>query len=292
MKFLALLIALAAFNVARGESAQDFMQKGRAHYAAGEFDLAATNFSAAAEAAPAEKLDAAAAKFNEATANLQLGKADEAARRYAEAVKSPDLRLQQRAYYNRGNALLATAAGLEQAQKFDGAVKSAGEAIQMFENAMALDSRDEDPKVNFELAVRKKTELEEKLKQQQQQQQQNQQENQQDQQKKDQDQQNQDQKSQDQQDQQQKKDQQDQSQEQKPQDEKEKPPQNGQSPEDQEKPKEPQDGQTAPGQPVKPEEMTPEEAALLLDAAKEQEQAAREKVQLIMGRQVPVEKDW
>jgi hypothetical protein len=44
--------------------------------------------------------------------------------------------------------------------------------------------------------------------------------------------------------------------------------------------------------PARPEELTPEDAKLLLDAAKENEQSAREQIRMIMGRPVPVEKDW
>jgi hypothetical protein len=40
------------------------------------------------------------------------------------------------------------------------------------------------------------------------------------------------------------------------------------------------------------EEMTTEEARQLLDALKQQEQSAREQIRVIMGRPVPVEKDW
>ena len=40
------------------------------------------------------------------------------------------------------------------------------------------------------------------------------------------------------------------------------------------------------------EEMTEQEAIMLLDALREEERAARERMRLKVGEPVPVEKDW
>ena len=40
------------------------------------------------------------------------------------------------------------------------------------------------------------------------------------------------------------------------------------------------------------EEMTPEEAKLMLDAVKQQEQANRDRLKLMFGRPVPVDRNW
>ena len=48
----------------------------------------------------------------------------------------------------------------------------------------------------------------------------------------------------------------------------------------------------AQNQPKSSEEMTPQEAKLLLDAMKQDEQASRDKMRLIIAPPVPVEKDW
>ena len=45
-------------------------------------------------------------------------------------------------------------------------------------------------------------------------------------------------------------------------------------------------------QPRKSEEMTPEEARIMLDAMKQEEQASRDRMRLIIGQPTPVEKDW
>jgi hypothetical protein len=42
----------------------------------------------------------------------------------------------------------------------------------------------------------------------------------------------------------------------------------------------------------KPEDMSKEEAMMLLDAMKAEEAAMREKLRLRLGRPVPVDKDW
>ena len=47
--------------------------------------------------------------YNAANALMQLGRAEEASRQYQQALRSPDLALQGRAYYNRGNALYRVA---------------------------------------------------------------------------------------------------------------------------------------------------------------------------------------
>ena len=38
--------------------------------------------------------------------------------------------------------------------------------------------------------------------------------------------------------------------------------------------------------------MTPEEAKLMLDAMKQEEQASRDRMRLVIGQPTPVDKDW
>jgi tetratricopeptide (TPR) repeat protein len=264
------LIAACAILAAMGgwaDTPDQAMKKGRTLYSQERFDEAATNFSAAARTADDRKLDPAFAKFNEATALLKSGKAADAAQLYGLALRSPDLRLQEQSYFNRGNALAAISREQEAQQQLDKAVEAMGEALHMYESAMALDPRDMDPKFNFELALKRKQALEELLQQQQQRQQ------------------DQDDKKKDEKDKEQKKQENEQEEEKKEQEkEKEK--------EGEEQGQRQEEQQSQQAEPRKPEEMTPEEARLLLDAAKQQEQADREQIRWIMGRPVPVEKDW
>ena len=277
------LAALTAVSASAADpSARDAFAAGLRDFAASNFSAAADGFLEAAAAAPAAKLDPAAALFNAGLAAYADGNFEAAADSFARASAGSNLRLQSQAFYNRGNALFqqvgANSAPLPalplpnaSSQQLAAAAASVGDAIQMFENAIALDPDDVDAKANYELAVLKQNQI-----QQQQQQQRNQQE---------------------QQDQEQEQEQQD------PQNQEDRPDQN-QNPEQQPQPQEEprpqpeeptdenqnQEDQIEDNQPS--EQMTPEEAAMLLDAMKAQEQSQRDRLHPFFGRPVPVEKDW
>ena len=273
-KTLFICIALAAVPPSAGWCAdvpRQSMKDGTRLYQNKAFDKAAQSFDQAAQSAQNGKLDVSVAKYNAADARYRMGQFGAAATNFAEATRSPDLALQSKAYYNRGNAL-ATASEMQEKQGgLDTAVGSIDEAIKMYENAITLAPGDEDAKVNYELALKKKQELEQKQKQQQQQQKQDQQQQKQDQDKKDQ-----------QQDQSTKQDQRKQDQQK---DQKE----NGGQPQPQQQSA---DQQKQQAQPQKSEEMTPEEAKMMLDAMKQEEQASRDKMRLVIGQPAPVDKDW
>ncbi len=102
----------------------------------------------------------------------------------------------------------------------------------------------------------------------------------------------------DQQNQQQNKDQQDQQPQNKEQNQDKQQQDQPQQPQDQAKPQDqptpaPDQPQDAAGQPeAQWEEMTPDEARMMLDAIKDKEQADRERMRMIMGQPIPVDKDW
>ena len=279
------MCASLSLQAAEPPEARTSFNAGLQAFAASNYPAATNAFLAAAAAAPAAKLDPAAAYYNAGLAAYAGRDLKSAADSFARAVSGADLGLQARAYYNRGNALFHQAggpAGMLQAgatplpamstQELASAESSVGEAVQMYENAIALNPKDVDAKANYELAVLKQQQLQQQKQQQEQQQKQ-------DQQKQDQQKQNpQNQKPEDQKDQQNQQQQQQQQQaEQKPQ------------PQSQEN----QQSQKEQSQPDKPsEEMTPEEAAMMLDAMKAQEQSQRDQLHPFFGRPVPVEKDW
>ena len=280
---------LGAYSAqAADPSARASFDAGLRDFASSNYPAASNAFLAAAAAAPAEKLDPAAAFFNAGLSAYAAGDLTAAADSFARAAAGSDLSLQAKAYYNRGNALLHQAGSPAAAmpmptmstQELASAESSVGEAIQMFENAIALDPKDVDAKANYELAVLKQQQL----------QQQKQQQQQQDQQKQDQpkqDQQNQDQPKQDPQNQEEPKDQKQNQQQQQQQKQAEPKPQPQPQPQEDSQQKE---------EPIQKEksseEMTPEEAAMMLDAMKAQEQSQRDQLHPLFGRPVPVEKDW
>ena len=272
------VIALLATGVSASaeDKARTTFDAGVKAFATSNYAAASESFEEAAAAAPAEKLDPAAAHYNAALSSYAAGDLQKAAVGFASAAAGSDLDLQAKAYYNRGNALFQLAnmplapTGPEQpTHAVDLGEAAIGQAIQMYENAIALNPQDTDAKANYELAVLKQQELQQQKQQQQQKDQQNQDEKKEDKKDSSQDQQQkQDQQKQEQQKQEQKQDQQAQKDESK-----------------QEQAKE--------AQPEKPsEEMTPEEAAMMLDAMKAQEQSQRDQLHPFFGRPVPVEKDW
>ena len=264
-------------------AARPAFEAGLEAFAASNFSAAAESFVEAAAAAPAEKLDPAAARYNAGLAAAAAGDLEAAAVHFNAAAAAADLGLQARAYYTRGNALFHLADMPLQPQalpgdapttELDTSESAIGQAIQMYENAIALDPDDADAKANYELALLKQQQI------QQMQQQQNEQ-NQQDQQ----DEQN--QQDQDNQDQQDPSPQQQQNQDQ-PQPQPEEQP--DQQPQPQQGDRQEQAGQSQ--QPESAEDMTPEEAEMLLDALRQQEQSQRDRLHPFLGRPVPVEKDW
>jgi Ca-activated chloride channel homolog len=103
--------------------------------------------------------------FNTGAAAYQNREFDEAAKQFDAALASPDLKLQELAYYNRGNSLYRLGE-----QNPDPAKKTENweKAVKDFENSMTLNPQDADARFNREF-VKKRIE---ELKQQQQQQQQ------------------------------------------------------------------------------------------------------------------------
>lgn len=275
----------AALQTQAQDSARDRFNQGMEAYTNQDFETAAKAFEAAAQAAESQGLDPAVARYNQATALARTGENDAAASQFLESMRTADLALQQMAYHNRGTTLMAKAGTQQQAQDLESAMTSLQEAASMLEQAITLDPADQAPRRNYELTLKQIEELE-KLQQQQQQQ------DQQDQQNQDQDQEQQDeQDQQDQQDQQQDQDQeqQDQQEQQQDQQDQQQDPSNSESGEENRESESGNDSQPPP-QPA--EEMTREEAEMMLNAIREEERAERERIRVRYGGAVPVDKDW
>ena len=235
------------------------LHAGLRDYDRASYDSAAEAFRKAAAAA-GSRLDAAVPRFNEGNALFRLRKPEDAAARYVDATRSPDLALQAKAYFNRGNALFAQGKTLEATGDSDGTLKALNEAAAMYENAMALDPGDRDSKFNYELTLRTIEEVEQRKQDRQKQEQ----------------------------DQQQGQDQQQEPKSGQGDDRQQQPPDDRQA-----EPQPEQDRQQVQPEPERPsEEMTPAEAQVLLDAMRQDEQANRDRLRLIIGEPVPVEKDW
>ena len=286
-----LLMALLAVG-ADAANPRARMKDGIRQYGSTNFAQAAESFAAAAKAEDADKLDPAVAHYNRGNALFRAGRYDEAAEAFNDATRTENLDLQAKALYNRGTSLLGSAAGLQQQGSLDPAKAAAESALKSFHQSLDIAPADLDAKHNFELAQAVVEAIEQKRQQQKQQQDQGQQ----DKQKQDEKAKSEDQKQEGKQDQGQQQQQQDSAQQ--GDDQKQ-----DQAQADQQKQQEQQKGSSdtssetnsveeADGEPRESGEMTEEDAKLLLDAMKKDEQAARENIRVNRGRMSPVEKDW
>lgn len=265
MTLLMLTLSLVAQTTEADEGmARQAMHEGLRHYASSNYEAAAQAFSKAAEAAMGTSLDSAIARYNEATALLQHGQADRSASKLQDALRSSDLRVQRRAWFNRGLALHKMAeqsVGVGDTQSASQAIE---QALASYRSALTLAPQDVDAKINFELALQLKEKIDE-LKQQQQQQQQSKQN-------------------------QQKEDQSDQPQQ--PRQEEQKQNENQESSHQSNDWEQQQTPQQQSAQNVKQEEMTTEEAERILDAMRQEEDRQRAQYRQFHAKPVPVEKDW
>lgn len=259
------------------------MRGGMKRFESGDFAEAAEAFGKAAEAAPDAGLDPARARYNEA---LALQHDEEAADRTAEAfetaLRTTDRSLQARAHYNLGNWLAHRGESLREQNDLPNAVDAAEKSVAAFMNSLLLDPAGEDARRAYELTERRLREWQEELEQMPQQPQ-----------------------PQEGQESADRKEQQGESDPSDPSDPSESPePSDPQPGEDDpsgmqdESPGEPGEAQVEQppedGPPPEPEldEMSEDEARMMLDALRDEEAAMRERMRRSLGRPVPVDKDW
>lgn len=152
---VALVLALALPPSAVGASPGGALRE----YKAGNYDQALKDY----EQLLKRKGDDPRLHFNAGTAAYRNGQYDDAARQFDQSLATPDLQLQESAYYNRGNSHFWLGE-----QSADAAQRKANweKALKDFEFSMKLNPQDADAKFNHEF-VKKRLE---ELKQQQQQQ--------------------------------------------------------------------------------------------------------------------------
>src|ERR1043166_9559704 len=127
-------------------------------YKAGQYDQALKDYERLIE----RKGDDPRLRFNAGAAAYQAKKYEEAAKQFDEAVAAPDLKLQQHAYFNRGNTPYYLG---ENNLDPNNRTETWKKAVKDYENALKINQEDKDAKYNLEF-VKKKLE---ELKQQQQQ---------------------------------------------------------------------------------------------------------------------------
>ena len=270
------LMGLTAQAETGPKDARALLKEGIAAFERGDAANAEAAFAGAAEATNSTKLDRAVPTYNQGVALLEQGLPEQASAPFEEALRTEDLKLQSRAYYNRGNAIMSTVEPQVQQDQLQPALESTKKALEMYERAISLAPEDVDAKANFELAELKRKKIEQIIEQQPPQQQQQNQDS------------SEDESEQEQQEDQQPGDDQQEQQDQQPQQGEDEQKQG----EDQNEQPQPDESEEGKEQQQASEEMTEEEAQMLLEAMKEEEAAAREKMRLQLGQPAPVAKDW
>ncbi|MEP4078572.1 vWA domain-containing protein [Haloferula sp.] len=106
-------------------------------------------------------------EYNAGTSAYENGEFEEAAEKLKGSLATPDLELQQRAYYNLGNSLYRV--GQEQMQEDPKETIATWEkSVKAFDDALALDDSDEDARFNRDFVQKKLDELKEQQPQEQQ----------------------------------------------------------------------------------------------------------------------------
>ncbi len=271
--------------------------RGLQQYQAGQYQSALREYRNALR----DKKDDPRLHFNAGTAAYQAQNYDKAVEYLNSALVTPDLELQERAYYNRGNALYRLGEATSESKEKMGHWE---DAVASFESALKLNPKDGDAKFNQDVVKQK---LEELKKQQQQQQDQQSKDDQkkddkdkQDQNKKDDQQQKQDQSKPDESKQQQDKDQQRKDQQQKEQQQKQ---QQDQAKKEEQKKQQQQQSQAQKGDkdqqqpqgegtPMRAMPMTEQQAMQLLDTQKSEERPMIFIPQIKTNRRDRILKDW
>ncbi len=133
-------------------SAEASPNRARQHYEAGRFKNARQELQKSLEQNPEDPR----LHFNLGAAAYRDGDFEQAARAFTNALTSPNLALQQQAFYNLGDALYRAG---EAAEDDPGRMASWQSSVHSFESALKLNPEDKDARFNLEFVKRKLQEL-------------------------------------------------------------------------------------------------------------------------------------
>ena len=164
----------------------DQMRDGLKAYSEDQLDEAARLFETSSQIATNNHSDAALAAYNLGNVNMRQGEYEKAAAQFAAALNHEDEMVRADAYYNRGLSLYEQSKAYDTQQDLDQAILQITGALEMFENSLELESTSADVKANLELAydyrellLKKKQEQEQEQEQDKEQQEESQEEDQQ-----------------------------------------------------------------------------------------------------------------
>jgi Ca-activated chloride channel family protein len=142
------LVVIAAASLSSWGSPASALRE----YKNGHYDNALKNYQKALD----KKKDDPRLHFNAGAAAYKSKNFEEAAKQFDEALNSPDLKLLQQSYYNRGNARYYLGESNPDPSK---KTETWQEAVKDFESAMKLNAQDADAKFNYEFVKKKLEEL-------------------------------------------------------------------------------------------------------------------------------------
>lgn len=142
--FFALLASAQQAKASKGEDA----------YSEGDFLTASTFYDDQLKKSPND----ARLQYNYGTAAYKNNMFEDAAKAFTEALKSDDLTLQEKAYYNRGNVLFQRGNETLQTDP-EHSIEMWEQAVASYDGALQLDSRDDDARYNLEFVKQKLEEL-------------------------------------------------------------------------------------------------------------------------------------
>lgn len=151
---VAILFLFVPFIAHAEDTPRSAMRKGLKFYKAGDY----TNAVQCLEKTALEFPDLG--NYDLGNAHYRAGDFEAAETAYTEALRTTDLGLQAKAYFNRGNALLARTTVLTGPEQIGLAAELAFQAADMYEKAILLDPKDLSAKQNFEKAQRLRLKLE------------------------------------------------------------------------------------------------------------------------------------
>lgn len=148
------LLILGAQSIRAEDTPRSSMRKGLKAYRAG-------NYTNAVEHLEKTALEfTGVGNYNLGNAQYRSGDYEKAAETFNEALRTTDVELQAKAYFNRGNALLARTTALAGQEQIDTAIELSFQAMDMFEKSILLAPLDLDAKQNFERAQQLRLKLE------------------------------------------------------------------------------------------------------------------------------------
>lgn len=149
-----LVILTASLTVWAEDTPRSSMRKGLKFYRAGDYTNAVEQLKKTVPEFPD------IGNYNLGNAQYRMGNFEAAADCFNEALRTTDLELQAKAYFNRGNALLAQTTALTGQEQIDMAIELAFQAMDMFEKAILLEPENLKAKQNFERAQQLRLKLE------------------------------------------------------------------------------------------------------------------------------------